>query len=219
MLAKVHIAKKQLGLAEDDYRAVLNRVAGRMSAGECSAEELEKLLAEFAAKGFTAKARQGSGAGAPRPADHPSAKKARALWISLHHLGAIADPSEKALEAFARRQLKVQRLQWADQALAYKLIEALKAIGERHGWAQGIEGIPANATVLVLKRRLVKAIQAKLVATGVVPEDWRLSRVVMELTGEAFVALVLATSEELDTLAKALGDRLREATRAIGAAS
>ncbi|WP_242095476.1 regulatory protein GemA [Sphingomonas sp. CROZ-RG-20F-R02-07] len=205
MLAKVHIAKKTLGLTDDDYRAVMLRVTGRVSAGDCSSVELDKLLKEFETKGFSAKARTGPA----RPADHPAAKKARALWISLYHLGAIDDPSEHALETIARRMLRIDRLQWANQALAYKLIEALKAIGDRHGWNQSIEGVAVRNVPVVLRRRLVETIMGKLKAEAIIPADWSLTRAAYDLGGIRFEGLMLAGVEDLDLVAQALGAKLR----------
>jgi hypothetical protein len=80
------------------------------------------MIEQMKRQGFTPKKAASSAA------DHPFAAKARALWISLYHLGAIDNPSEQGLEAFARRQLQCMKMQWANQAQAYKLIEALKAI-------------------------------------------------------------------------------------------
>ena len=208
MIAKVHIAKAQLGLSEDDYRGMMLRVTGRSSAAACTDRELEALLAEFYAKGFTATARPNG----PRPADHPSARKARALWISLHHLGAVINPSEAALEAFARRQLGCDRLQWAHQGQTYKLVEALKAIAERHGWDQSTEGLKRGSITTILKRRLVEAIVAKLRAAGIIPVDWSIERTGFELVGAERKALMFQTVEEVDRLAKALGAKLRSAT-------
>ena len=37
------------------------------------------------------------------------ARKARALWISLYHLGAVHNPSEEALEAMARNEVQQGR--------------------------------------------------------------------------------------------------------------
>lgn len=169
MLAKVHIAKKELGLDDEVYRAVLQRASGRTSAGDCSAGELAEVLDAFKAKGWKPAvagraaaprgvARQHPGA---RAADHPVAKKARALWISLWRLGVVRDRTDKALEAFARRQLKVERLQWADQGQGYKLIEALKAMAERAGWSQDLAGVEPERQVEVLKSRLEAAILAR----------------------------------------------------------
>lgn len=166
MLAKVHLARKELGLAEADYRAVLYRVTRQESAGALSDAELETVIAEFKRLGWQQKSRSVPSSGsalkvgrasATRPADHPAARKARSLWISLAQLGVVRNSSEAALEAFARRQLGVDRLQWADQGQVYKLTEALKAMAERAGWSQ--EGNP-DAAVLV--KRLIRRLDELL---------------------------------------------------------
>lgn len=208
LIAKVHVAKKALGLSDDDYRAVMLRVAGRTSAADCTDRELVKLVEEFRSKGFTTEARQ-PGATA-KPADHPVARKARALWISLGLLGAIADPSDAALEAFARRQLGCVRMQWADQSLGYKLVEALKAIAERHGWNQSMVGVKAGGHATVLSRRLVDALIAKLRAADLVPADWSVQRVAFDLAGIE-IGPVLHEVEEMHSVARALGATLRKA--------
>lgn len=161
-VVKVQIARRDLGLAEDDYRSILERLTGKTSAAACSDTELGRVLDEFKAKGWIAarrveKAQPSDRAAKSKPADHPAAKKARALWLSLWNLGEVRDPSEAALEGFARRQLKVDRLQWADQGQTYKLIEALKAMAERAGWSQDVSGVGPTIVVRVLKGRLVEA--------------------------------------------------------------
>lgn len=168
-VVKVQIARRDLGLDEDTYRTILERLTGRTSSAACSDAELGKVLDEFKAKGWTPKVVTGGKARKPesrkaRPAaDHPSARKARALWISLWNLGEVRDSSEAALEAFAHRQLGVERLQWADQGLTYKLIEALKAMAERAGWSQDLAGYPRGTDLVrVLKANLIRAQSAKL---------------------------------------------------------
>lgn len=165
LLAKVHLAKKDLRLDDDTYRDILERITGRRSSAECSVGELENLVAHFRAQGFVPKAVAGGRQGAarstgPRRADHPVAKKARAMWISLHQLGVVENASEHALEAFAKRQLGVERMQWMDQGLGFKLVEALKAMAEREGWSQDLAGIEKKLQIRILKVRLAWA-QAK----------------------------------------------------------
>jgi phage gp16-like protein len=203
MLAKVHIAKKTLGLTDDDYVAVLLRVAGRESAGDCTAPELDKVLKDFERMGFSAKARPKG----PRPADHPAAMKARALWLSLGLLGAIREPSEAALESFARRQLGCTRMAWADQSLVYKLIEALKAIAERAGWSQSIEGLNKAAVPVVLRRRLCEALLGKLWAAGLAPADWDIQRAAYEFAGVE-IELLFASALTLETVSRGFADVL-----------
>ncbi len=204
MLAKVHIAKKTLGMIDDDYQAVLLRVAGRDSAGDCTQAELNAVLKEFERLGFSAQARPKG----PRPADHPAALKARAMWISLGLLGAIKDSSDKALESFARRQLGCDRLQWANQQQVYKLVEALKAIAERHGWSQSVEGLPRGAVAINLKRRLCEALIGKLWQAGLVPLTWNIDRAAYDLAGIE-IELLFAGPETLDLVARAFGAVLK----------
>ena len=166
MLAKVHLARKELGLDEDTYRAILRRLTGHESAGSCNEAQLGAVLDEFKVKGWkpTVAGKTPAGTGmAPilRAADHAAARKARAMWISLHQLAVVRDASEAALEAFGRRQLGVEKIQWTDQARMYRLIEALKAMAEREGWSQDLAGVPAEAQILVLKQRLLAAIEKK----------------------------------------------------------
>ncbi|WP_374569664.1 gp16 family protein [Phenylobacterium sp.] len=169
MLAKVHLAAKELGLDEETRRDVLERVTGHRSAGDCSDDQLDQVLGEFKRQGWKPKVIQGGGPTASRPskgfqraADHAVARKARAMWISLHQLGVVRDPSERSLEAFAKRQLGVERLQWADQGQGYRLIEALKAMAEKAGWSQDLAGIKPQRHVRTLKLRLVNAQLEKL---------------------------------------------------------
>lgn len=84
--------------------------------------------------GFKVRARSGAaGASATTPkrpdrVQDPSAeaRKARALWLFLHHLGAVKDPSERALTAYAKRIAGIEALQWARGDRMHDLIETLK---------------------------------------------------------------------------------------------
>lgn len=214
LIAKVHIAKAQLGLDEDTYRQILFDQTGHMSASDCDEVELEKVVRHFEARGFKPRVVAGKGkavGAARRPADHAPARKARAMWISLYHLGAIDNPAERALEAFGARQLKVEALQWADQALCYKLIEALKAIAERHGWSQDMTGhyakMDARGKIYALKHRLCEAIVAKLKAAGLAGKDWSLRAAAFRLCGLEYGPSL--SVEDLDLCARRLGDKLR----------
>ena len=52
MRRKVQIARKQLQLAEDDYRAILLRITGQTSSTACSARQLDAVLREFQRLGW-----------------------------------------------------------------------------------------------------------------------------------------------------------------------
>jgi phage gp16-like protein len=154
MIAAVKISQKQLGLEDGDYRALLVRVTGHASSTACTVAQLGDVLDALKGRSRPAPA-------ATKRADHPAAGKARALWISLHRLGVVRDGAESALEAFARRQLGVDRLQWADQGQVFKLIEALKAMAERAGWSQDLAGVARGDQVATLRARLEVAIAAR----------------------------------------------------------
>lgn len=158
MLAKVHLAAKELAMADETRREVILRVTGHRSSADCSDAELDALLREFRRLGWDGppKRKPARAAAGLTPATSPIAMKARAMWKSLWNLGVVHNGAEQALEAFARRQLHVDRLQWADQSQAFRLIEALKAMAEREGWSQDLAAIPPAKHVLTLKRRLVQ---------------------------------------------------------------
>ncbi|MEO0872541.1 MAG: regulatory protein GemA [Pseudomonadota bacterium] len=207
MLAKVHIGKKELGLHNDDYRQILQDETGHSSAGDCDVAQLERVLSRFKARGWKPLPKARGGA---RPASHPMAKKARALWISLYQLGVVRDPSEKALEAFAKRQLKCEKLAWAKQSHGGKLVEALKDMAQRNGWAQ-VDANGNRLPVRELKEGLCKAILAKMVEIGEVPADWTIDVAAWRLCGIDTAENGPMSGESYADLAEALGRKLRDA--------
>lgn len=162
MLAKVHVAKKELGLDDTLYGDLLFRETGHSSSGNCSDADLVKLIEAFKRMGWQAKPKRPRS----RIADHKTARKARALWISLWHLGAVESSTEMALEAFAKRQLGTDRMQWADQTQMFKVIEALKAMALREGWDS------TGADLAIVKERLLIAILAKLKTKDFADAKW-----------------------------------------------
>lgn len=135
-LAKIHIAKKQLGLDDDTYRAVLLRVVGKESSRDMSAAEHGRLLAEFERLGFNpaSKAPRKGGKVPAKSLAGPYAKKLQALWIAGWNLGLIFDRQDSALLAFVSRQTGIERTDWLrDAASAQKAIEALKSWLARDG--------------------------------------------------------------------------------------
>ena len=202
LIAKIHVAKKQLALAEDDYRQILFDETGRMSSADCDERQLEKVIDRLKRVGFKPVPRYG----AKTAATHPMARKARALWISLHHLGVVRNASEEAFEAFAMRQLGCDRLVWARQSDAFRLIEALKNMAVRNGWPQ-VSPNGAKLSVVQLQEGLCLAILAKLKVAGIAADAWTLQIAAYRLTG--FVAPAGAWSAEAyGELAKALGAKL-----------
>ena len=211
MIGKIKVAQKQLGLIDDDYRAILIRVAGVTSCADANVDQLEAIINELKRLGFVPLPPK-SGRKAPI-ASSPSARKARALWISLYQLDAIATKDEKSLEAFGRRQLKVDRLAWADEAHMYKLIEALKNIGERNGWSQSVDDkLSPEIRLRQIKLNLAIAIMAKLKAQAIVPDGWTLGVVALRLLGiETETAPIFWGIERINRIVFGLSEKLHAA--------
>lgn len=120
LIARVHVARKELALAEESYRAILLRVAGQDSAAAIDDGGLRRVIAEFERLGLKPH-RRASGK------EH--VRKVWALWGSMRAL--VTDPSREALRSFVRRQTGVADPEWLDGAQANKVIEGLKAWRKR----------------------------------------------------------------------------------------
>ncbi|MEQ8396446.1 regulatory protein GemA [Thalassobaculum sp.] len=133
--AKIHIARKALGLDDATYRALLARMfKGRSSSTQLSIGQLDELVGYFKAQGFAASNKVVPRRAGQRPlADDPQARKLRALWITLHQQGVIRDPSEAALAAWVKRTTGVAALQWLEIESGAKAIEGLKSMAARAG--------------------------------------------------------------------------------------
>ncbi|MED5546175.1 MAG: regulatory protein GemA [Pseudomonadota bacterium] len=205
MIAKIQIARTQLAIQEDDYRQMLMDTTGQMSLTKCSDAQLARMIEFLKSRGFRPIQQKGN-AGI---AQHPMARKARALWISLHHLGVVRSAHEGALEAFAKRQLGCDKLIWARQSDAYRLIEALKNMGERNGWAMS-DHMDKPFGPIGLQQSLCKAILARLKREANIPEDWSLDIAAYRLCGIDTACETAYTAQQYQDLAEALGKKLRE---------
>ena len=129
-LAAVQIKRRQLALADDDWRDVVERVTGKRSTRDLRSRELGALLAEcdrlLCGRAPT---------GAPRrPLGGKYAGQLQALWISCWNLGLVEVRDDKALIAFVKRQTGIDNPAWMHgHDDARKVIEALKAMLARHG--------------------------------------------------------------------------------------
>ncbi|WP_353189570.1 regulatory protein GemA [Pandoraea pnomenusa] len=123
LIRLIHVAKRDLSMDDDTYRQILRRFGKRASSAELSVPDLERVLEHMKRCGFKV-----------RPKAKPSralaqdrqSKKIRALWLFLHHLQAVKNPSEEALAAYVKRITGVDALQWIDGAQAERLIETMK---------------------------------------------------------------------------------------------
>jgi hypothetical protein len=126
MLAKVHLAKKELGLDDGTYRIVVARITGKDSAGACRRPQLVDLLAEFKRLGW-------GGAPPRKTSDKPYVRKVFALWRSFCESGLARTPTPAGLKAFVKRMSGVDDPEWLDPRQAGLVIEGLKAMIARGG--------------------------------------------------------------------------------------
>jgi phage gp16-like protein len=155
LIQLAHVAKRELALNDDAYRAAIDSVAkGKTSCAQLLDRELETLLESFKAAGFK---RRVNRAKKPRlsPASGVPVKvaeitKIRAIWITMHQHGFVRDGSETALNSYVQRMtvnlnggVGVAEVGWLDEALAFKVLDALVK-NERRVPANPQTGKPAG---------------------------------------------------------------------------
>jgi len=131
-IAAIHVAKKQLGLDDDTYRAKLARITGIASTKEMTEDQRQAVLVVFRNEGF-----------APLDTKRPNgrsklagkfAKKLQALWIAGWNLGIIQERDDKALTAFVEGRTGIAAVRFVHhQEDANRAIEALKSWLAREG--------------------------------------------------------------------------------------
>jgi hypothetical protein len=161
-IAAMHVAKKQMGLDDDTYRAKLVLITGKKSAKDMTEEERQRVLTVFRNEGFAP-------APAARRADGRQqltgkfAKKLQALWIAAWNLGIVRERDDAALVAFVKRQTGIEHtrfLVYADDAS--RAIEALKSwirreAGVSYGNTNGYDWLSADgAKVAWAQWRILK---------------------------------------------------------------
>ncbi len=165
-LSAIHVGRKALGLDEETYRDLLERVTGQRSAAGMNARQHEAVIGEMRRLGF-----KPEGAAAQR-LDGPFAKKLQALWIAGWNLGLVERRTDAALLAFVARQTGPSHTRFlTDPRSAAKAIEGLKAWLARDGgvdWADGSS--PLRRVCEAQERRLAEAALVTVAANGPVAE-------------------------------------------------
>ncbi|UWZ81418.1 regulatory protein GemA [Geoalkalibacter halelectricus] len=119
-LAKIHIAKKELGLDESAYRAILRERYHCDSAADLDSAQAADLVEHFRNKGW-------------RPASFAQRGLIHVLWHKLEASGAVRHPSEQALRSFVAHATGKDELRRLTVHEASRVIERLKRWLERAG--------------------------------------------------------------------------------------
>ena len=140
MLAKIHIAKKELGLDDGTYRTILERITGKSSSSGLPDSQLDAVLTEFKRLGWkpkaaTATAKTDAGKNTRRRiSDKPHVRKVFAIWDDLCSQGIPVIANRTGLLAFVARMTKTESRpggiadpEWLSAEEANKVVEGLKA--------------------------------------------------------------------------------------------
>lgn len=136
-IAAIHVAKKQLGLDEDTYRAKLANITGKSSAKDMTEAERQRVLTVLRNDGF----RPAESKPANGKLTGPFAKKMQALWIGGHNLGVVSDRRDTALVAFVKRQTGLDAVRFLHHAE-----DARAAIDGLKGWLRREAGVSFGNT-------------------------------------------------------------------------
>lgn len=124
MRAKIHIAKKDLGLTDDDYRAMLLLTVGKQSSKGMSYADLNKVLTLLQVK-YGWKPKKGA-----KKSANPSSRKIWALWLALYDAKVV---ETKSCLSFVKRQSGRDHPDFLSPAESNLVIEALKSWAKREG--------------------------------------------------------------------------------------
>lgn len=136
--ALLHVAKAQLGLRDDDYRALLSRAGGVASSRDLTDASFARVMAELERLGFRSRA-DSADFGRNRHWSMASGRQLafiRELWGDFTE-GAGMDAN---LDKWLRNRFGVGALRMLDGAKAHKVIAALLAMNKRKGGGGGAEG-------------------------------------------------------------------------------
>lgn len=125
LMAKIHIAKKDLHLDDDTYRDVLWRVTGKRSCKDMTIAQLQDVVKDMEKSGFKPKA-------APKHGKKPSVVgKREPLMSKIHAMLTDMGLHWNYAHGMADSMFKIKRLQWLNDSQLYKLTQALSVHQQR----------------------------------------------------------------------------------------
>lgn len=127
-IALLHVAKKELSLDDDSYRAILARYGQCESAAELTQRGFTAVMKYFTAMGFRSSWTQRTYGYRPTMATPAQVDLIRSLWSKFH--GKL-DEGDMELNKWLGRFHKVSSLRFVDNKRAAKVISALKAMVAR----------------------------------------------------------------------------------------
>lgn len=127
---KIQIARRQLGMDDDTYRAMLMRTVGATTSKGLTPRQIGRVLAELERLGFQPTSPRKAPAG--RQTAEPAPERA-ALIGKIERQLAEAERTIAYADGMARRMFKVERVEWCDPDQLRRLVAALAYDAQRHG--------------------------------------------------------------------------------------
>ncbi len=130
LLAKIHIAKKELALDEETYREILNSQFGVRSSASLDNTKALRLIRYFEEKGWQPKSK-------PKKYDdqrgdiYSATPKQKRLIEALWHNVYRGNDETKHLRQFLWNHFKVSDIRFLDKDKAHMAIEALKKMNSK----------------------------------------------------------------------------------------
>ncbi|BBT16987.1 GemA protein [Metapseudomonas otitidis] len=126
----VQIARRQLGMDDDTYRAMLMRTVGATTSKGLTPRQIGRVLAELERLGFQPSNPRKATTG--RLTAEPAPERA-ALIGKIERQLAEAERTIAYADGMARRMFKVERVEWCDPDQLRRLVAALAYDAQRHG--------------------------------------------------------------------------------------
>lgn len=200
-IAAIHIAKKQLGLDDETYRAVLVRVTGKDSAGKMSPGEQHAVVQELRRQGFKP---------GKKGLEGPFAGKLQALWIAAWNLGIVEDRRDSALLMFVKRQTNIDHTRFLlDAEDAARAIDALK------GWMTRVAGVDWSVSTHMPAWQRMPGYKIALAQWNILVAkvDMRGTTFRSFVEDHAFNPIDRMTAKEWTGVMNSLGSRIRKVKR------
>ena len=125
LMAKIHIAKKDLGFDDDVYRDVLWRVTGKRSCKDMTIAELESVVKDMQNSGFKPKA-------TPKHGKKPDViAKREPLMGKIHAILADMGLHWNYAHGVGEQMFKIKRLQFLNDSQLYKVTQAMSTHQKR----------------------------------------------------------------------------------------
>lgn len=124
-IALLHVAKRNLGLDDDTYRAILARYGRAESAADLDLAGFNHVMRYLTACGFRSTWTKRTYGYRPTMATPPQVDLIRSLWRKFR---GADDPDDVELNKWLHRFHKVGALRFVDNKKAAKVISALRAM-------------------------------------------------------------------------------------------